>query len=87
MENLFEHSQVDLYWNKANHYLRLEWRDRVDLEVYKSALLKCLEMVEKHQVVCFLVDQRALEFVGSEAQAWLSIRWFPMLEQIVNENV
>ena len=87
MEKLFEHSQVDLYWNKANHYLRLEWRDRVDLEVYKSALLKCLEMVEKHQVVCFLVDQRALEFVGSEAQAWLSIRWFPMLEQIVNENV
>ncbi|OJJ18721.1 hypothetical protein BKI52_24260 [marine bacterium AO1-C] len=87
MEKLFEHPQVDLYWNKADGYLRLDWRDRVELEAYKIALSKCLEIVEQHQVVRFLIDQRALEFVGSEAQAWLSIRWFPALEQLVNENV
>jgi len=87
MEKLFEHSQVDLYWNKTENYLRLDWRDRVELEVYKNALLKSLEVVEQHQVVRFLIDQRALEYVGSEAQAWLSVKWFPALEQLVSENV
>ncbi|HAS44105.1 MAG TPA: hypothetical protein DCS93_26745 [Microscillaceae bacterium] len=87
MEKLFEHSQVDLYWNKTENYLRLDWRDRVELEVYKNALLKSLEVVEQHQVVRFLIDQRVLEYVGSEAQAWLSVKWFPALEQLVSENV
>ena len=87
MEKLFEHPQVDLYWNKTDGYLRLDWRDRVALDVYKDALSKCLEMVEQYQIVRFLIDQRALEYVGSEAQAWLSVKWFPALEQLVSENV
>lgn len=59
----------------------------INFEVYKKALLKCLSLVKSHQVVHFLIDQRALEYVGAGPQAWLSFKWFPALESLVNEPV
>lgn len=86
MKKLFEHSNVTVYWNEAQGYLRLDWSGEIDFDAYKKALLQCLDVVEKHRVVRFLIDQQELEYVGAGPQAWLSVKWFPALESMLNQN-
>lgn len=82
---IYEHETVSLCQNAR--YLWLTWRGTIELEVYQKVLNLALKVVEQQNIHQFLIDQRALEFVGIEAQAWLTLRWFPELEKAANQKV
>lgn len=87
MEVIFQHPNVTVSFNEEKGYLRLDWRENPPIDVYKEALMSCLPIIEAHQLHDFLIDQSALNFVGSEAQAWLSVVWFGKLDKILKKDI
>jgi hypothetical protein len=84
---LFEHLTVTLKRNSQTNYLHLKWRGRIQLDIYKQVLGLCLEQMKAHHTTQFLVDQSELEYVGAEAQTWLSLYWFAEAEKLTQENL
>ncbi len=86
-EIIFEHPNISIGYDATLHQIQLIWRGKPDLPTYKTALNKCLELVEKHKYYKFLIDQRQLEYVGAEAQAWLSVTWFPKVKALLENDI
>jgi len=81
---LYQHDTVTLCQEK--HYLHLTWQGTIELETYQEVLNLALKVVQEKHIHQFLIDQRNLEFVGIEAQAWLTVHWFPKLEKVTPQK-
>ncbi|WP_026998536.1 hypothetical protein [Eisenibacter elegans] len=86
MKTIFTHHTITIEHCPKADYIHLLWQGTVELEVYKEALTACADYAIGHKVSRFLVDQSALEYVGSAAQAWLSVVWFPRMERSLDTN-
>lgn len=69
MKILLEHDTVTLSHNFEEKYIKLIWRNVIDLEIYKTALNIVADYAQKEQINYFLVNRVDLEYVGSKPQA------------------
>ena len=87
MKTLFEHETINVIHNVEDNYIELVWQGAIELEVYKKALNIVLDYAKKEQINQFLVNQIDLEYVSSRAQAWLTVSWFPKIEEYLQSNL
>lgn len=83
----FEHENVSISYEADQDQIQLVWRGKPTLEIYKNALNHCYQLVAQHHCHKFLIDQRQLEYVGAEAQAWLSVTWVPRVKALLTKDI
>jgi len=79
MDKYFDHESVKVILDREREAIRLKWKGKVPLEIYKEALITCSDLMIKEGIHKILVDQREIEILSETAQKWLYREWFPKL--------
>ena len=87
MDKYFDHECVKVILDREREAIRLKWKGKVPLDIYKEALITCSNLMIKEGIYKILVDQREIEILSDTAQKWLYREWFPKLIDTIGSNI
>lgn len=87
MEEIFDSAHYNVRYDKDTNAAVLVWKEYSEVDDFRTPLMKCADMMRKHESKDFIVDRSEMDHISDKDKHWVNKIFLPALKRSGCERI